>query len=60
MVHGSEGVGRECSPFRLLLLGLVAMLKAAINARMKSGRMRMTRVVRERGCNGIDYKCNRR
>ena len=37
----------EISPFKLLLLGLVAMLKAAMRARRKSGRRKMIMVVKE-------------
>ena len=45
---------RECSPFKLLLLGLVAMLKAAMRASMRSGSKKMTKVVKESRCSGID------
>lgn len=46
---------REYSPFRLLLLALVAMLKAAMMTRMRSGRRKMIKVLRESRCNdGID------
>lgn len=38
---------REWSPFRLLLLGLVAMLKAARRVKRKSGSMKMSQVVKE-------------
>ena len=46
----------EISPFRLLLLGLVAILKAAIKTRRKSGRRKMTMVVKELDCSGINYE----
>ena len=46
----------ETSPFRLLLLGLVAILKAAIRARRNRGRRKMTMVVKELDCNGINYE----
>ena len=46
--------GRQCSPLRLWLLCLVAMLKAAMRASMRSGSKKMTEVVRESRCNGID------
>ncbi len=49
---------RECSPFKLLLLGFVAMMsKAAMRARMSSGSRKMSEVVKESRCNdtnGID------
>ena len=38
-------------PFKLLLLGLVAMLKTARRTRRRSGRMNMIKVVRESRCN---------
>lgn len=38
---------RERLPFKLLLLGLVAMLKAAMRASRKSGSKKMTEVVKE-------------
>lgn len=46
----------EMSPFRLWLLGLVAILKAAIRARRKSGRRKMTMVVKELDCSGINHE----
>ena len=45
----------EISPFKLLLLGLVAMLKATMRARRKSGRRKMIMVVTEWNCSGINY-----
>lgn len=51
--HLSKGKG--CSPFRLLLLGLVAILNAAMMTRMRSGSKKMVKVVKESRCkNGID------
>ena len=46
---------------RLLLLGLVAMLKAAMRARRRSGSKKMTEVVQEGGdgCNGNGIDCKR-
>lgn len=46
---------RECSPFRLLLLGLVAILNAAIRDSMSSGDKKMTKVKEEFGSNCIDW-----
>ena len=40
-------LSRGCSPFRLLLLGLVDMFKAAIRAKMESGSKKMIEVVKE-------------
>ena len=40
-------------PFKLLLLGLVAILKVAIRARRKSGRRKMRKVVKVLDCSGI-------
>ena len=54
MVRGIFWTGRRCSPFKLLLLGLVAMLKAAVRASMRSGSRKRMNVVRESRCNGID------
>ncbi len=42
-----NAIERVCSPFRLLLLGLVAMLKAAMRVRMRSGSIKMIKVVKE-------------
>ena len=42
-------------PLRLLLDGLVAMLKAAMKARMRRGSENRAEVVNEGRCNGIDW-----
>ena len=42
-------------PLRLLLDGLVAMLKAAMRARMTRGSKNRTEVINEGRCNGIDW-----
>ena len=38
-------------PFRLLLLGLVAILKTARRTRRRSGSMKIIKVVKESRCN---------